>query len=146
MGLKESTEAVIRFREERLEEALEARRRIDEFPPELQELEGEVDTNPSGSISLKLSTISNKDRNLLRICKTVGIQGLAPKMSSNRYWFASGEGVLPNGDILNVTISSLEQPPNCIVEAYTETVTRYKAICPQTEGGVLRQKLGGNNG
>jgi len=132
MGLKESTESVIRTREEWLKEALEARRRVDELPPELQELEGEVDTNPSGSISLNLSTISNKDKDLLRICKTVGIQGLVPRMNSSKYWSAIGVGILPNGDILNVIISSLDQPPNCIIEAYEELVTKYKAVCPQT--------------
>jgi len=132
MGLKESTQVLVNSRRKWLNEAIEASRRVDELPLELQELEGELDINGETTVSLSLSTFSNRGKDLLRICKTAGIQGLTPRMNSNKYWSAMGVGVLPNGDTLNVTISSLQQPASCTIEEHTELVTKYKAVCSQT--------------
>jgi len=132
MGLKKSTESVVKTRRVWLKQAIEARNSVDEFPKELQELEGEVDSIDEETLKVTFSKWNNKEKDLLRICKTAGVQELNPKMGSNKHWYAQGVSILPSGRKLTVYLSGLEQPPTCVVEEYTELVTRYKAICTQT--------------
>ncbi len=132
--LREGVENVIRYRQKSLNEAIKARELIGLLPPELQALGGDADTGYYG-VSLRVSfyASANKGIDLLRTLKMAGVQGLNPKMASDTdSWFATGNCVLSNGDKVKVYAGQLPKPPACVIEAYQETVTKYKAICPET--------------
>ncbi len=63
--------------------------------------------------------------------KVTGVVGLRKKLLYEKEWGAKGT-VLLNSKEIGVTIYSVEQPPNCHIEEYTVTETKYKAICEET--------------
>lgn len=132
--LKESTQCLVEKRRKSLAEAERALELLELLPPELQVLYGEADVGWDKVLRVTLYQSDNKDIDLLRITKMVGTQELAPKMLSPNSWYAEGKLALLNeqGEV-KISIYGLPKPRNCRIESYTETVTKYKAICNETE-------------
>ena len=131
MPMKDTAQDSVKDRRKCLEQAEKALELVGVLPQELQDLEGGADTNYDGTLSIYLYRYSNKDVDLLKVCKMAGVQGLVTKMSSPENWYAEGE--MQIGEVkVEVRVSGLEKPPSCIIESYQETVTKYKAICTET--------------
>ncbi len=130
--LKERTEEMIKTRANSLREASEALKLIELLPKELQEIDGEADTGYYGQL-LRVSIWAgyNKDIDLLKFLKTLGVQKLAPKMIAPDSWAADGEFAV-DGKIVGIHVYSLPKPLACHIEEYQETVTKYRAICDET--------------
>lgn len=133
--LKEKTQQVIKNRRTSLKEAIKALELVDLLPPELQALDGEADTGYYGYVlylNFYKHAYANKDIDTLKIARMVGVTGLSPKMSSPDSWTATGELIIDGDKKVKVNLYGLPKPPTCTIEAYEETVTKYKAICTET--------------
>ena len=132
--LKEHTKQAVGRKRQALREAQEALRLVELLPEELQALDGEADTGYTGALmKIDFYQFQNKDIDLLRTLKILGVQGLTTKMSSPDNWYADGEIALLNEkDIVRICIYGLPKPPNCQIEEYQELVTKFRAICKQT--------------
>jgi len=135
--LKENTEELVKIRRRQLKEAWGALRLVRELPFELQVLDAEAGIGYYDSVLyINIHQFRNKDIDILKACKAMGIQELTTKFSGPDNWYADGKFSLPkiNGEdrIVRVHLSGLPNPPNCRIEEYKEEITRYKAICPET--------------
>jgi hypothetical protein len=131
MSLKENAQDTVRTRLVWLEQANRAMALVDDLPSELQALDGNADSNSDGDLSLSFYQYNNKDLDLLRVCKMAGVQGLSPKMYTPDNWTANGTMQIGKTAVY-VHINGLPKPPTCVIEPYTETVTKYRAICTET--------------
>ena len=131
MSLKESTIDNVKTRQDWLRQAERAVVLVDSLPTELQALEGSADTGSDKYLSVTFHQYNNQGVDLVKVCKMAGVQGLVTKMWNPNDWYAHGEMAM--GDVtVKVSINGLPNPPTCIIEPYTETVTKYRAICEQT--------------
>lgn len=133
--LKERTQQAIERRRKSLEQAITALELVDLLPPELQNLDGEADTGYYGyalHIDYWKHAYSNKDVDTLQVAKIAGVMGLSPVMQSPDNWCAKGELIINGDKKVVVNLYGLPRPPTCRIEEYTETVTKYKAICAET--------------
>jgi len=128
----ERADMVIKSRAEWLTGAEEAKRLVSLLPTELQALDGEGDCYAHHILTATFSANFNPQIDLLKVAKMAGVQGLAPKMLRPDSWFADGEIALPNGGEARIKLRSLPAPSMCRIEEYQETITKYRAICPET--------------
>lgn len=130
MLLKESADYTIKTRQEWLEEAKKAKELLELLPEEVLQLGGDADYNTSAK-TLIVNVFGPESKKAL---KMAGVQNLKPKLVGKDSWMM-GDGVLQLTDEITAEFKAynIEAPPNCRIEEYTEVVTRYRAICPETE-------------
>ena len=131
--LKERTQEALATKRRAVQEAEAALTIVDQLPEAIQQLDGEADTGWYGEkLRLTFWHQFNPNVDLLRVLKMAGVQGLVPKMGyAPEYWNANGEFILDGGKVA-VCITGLPKPETCRIEEYTETVTKYRAICNET--------------
>ena len=131
MSLRESADETIKTRMSWLEDAQKARELIELLPEELLVLEGSADCNSDGELKVTFHLYRNTNVDLLRVCKIAGVQGLVTKMLSPNDWYAHGNMTI-EGVNITISIYGLPNPPRCIIEPYSKTVIKYRAICEET--------------
>ena len=124
MTVIESAKNQVKTRREWLDEAYEAQTLVETLPPEISSLEGGLDIN--GEVAT-LSLTGGDDA--VTVCKEAGVVFEKPKMAG----YSSDFKVIGHLNIFAIIIYNLEVPANCRVEEYKDTITRYRAICEETE-------------
>ena len=132
--LKEQIANSIKLRRKSLKEVLAAQKMVELLPEEVQELNGDADTGWC-DCDLKISFYQsiNKEVDLLRLFKTIGAIGFKLSMSNPDNWYTEGTFIVGDNITVKVSLGGLPNPPECRIEAYEEMVTKYKAICTETE-------------
>src|SRR3990167_2401368 len=129
MNLTEMADYNIGQRKKWVQQAEEAKAFIAKLPVELQCLVGELDGNADCTYVLTLY-----GEGAYRMAKMAGVQGLKRGLlygkPSDTEWAAYGKATIDGATVI-VRIYSLEAPPNCVIEEYQESVTKYKVTCPQ---------------
>ena len=115
-----------KFYLERLDQLSKLEAFIEGVPEEIKALGVTFEMDWNGTI--KLFGIGEDTYKALKI---VGAIGLGKKLSNDTNWKAEGS-ILLNDEVVKIILYPVEQPPNCRLEEYTETVTKYKAICEDT--------------
>ena len=129
----ESTKALVKIRKRSWEEGRASLKLVKLLPIELQELDGQADTGYYGSdIHISINQFNNKGVDILAVAKMLGIQGLTPKFSEPDNWNTKGTFIFNGGMTADIFLYGIPNPPNCRIEAYQEEVTKYRAICPET--------------
>jgi len=126
VNIKESTKEQILDRKRWLEQAIAAGNLVNKLPEELLECNGHLDQNHGGSFSL---TLYGQDA--LKKAKMAGVQGLTAKMTSEGHWYSIGGEIRIEGTTVKVEVYQIDQPLGCTIEEYTETTTRFRAICTE---------------
>ena len=99
---------------------------LEGVPEEIKSLNTSLDIDYSGKISLH-----GYKEDTLKGLQIAGAVGLKKTLAYGKTWEAKGK-LLLNGQELEVSVSSVEQPPACRLEEYSITETRYRAICEET--------------
>jgi hypothetical protein len=85
-------------------------------------------------IGEELSLTIEAEAGTVKTLKTLGIQGLSPKVSSwsKKHFWTTGEGKLSNGVPLHINVANIEEPEGCVVKEKTTTSKEFVLVCPQT--------------
>jgi hypothetical protein len=100
------------------------------LPEEMKKLKvTSVDSRGEG---LAITVQAKEDT--VKLLKTLGIQGLQPRVSSysRKLFWTAGEGKLSNGAPFYIHVSGIEEPEGCVVEEQTRTSKEFVLVCPQT--------------
>ena len=124
MNVLEAAEMQVKSRKEWLDDAYKAQALAKELPDKISSLEGGLDIN--GEVAT-LSLTGGDDA--VTVCKEAGVVFEKPKMAG----YSSDFKVIGHLNIFAIIIYNLEVPANCRVEEYKDTITRYRAICEETE-------------
>ena len=83
-------------------------------------------------VRIAKSPYQNVDVDILKVARMAGVVGLKTTMYQPGNWVAEGEIMIGENTKAIILLSGLPKPPSCRIEAYKETVTKYKAICEET--------------
>lgn len=129
MTLKESADHTIETRQEWLEEARRAKELLELLPEDILQLKGDADYNTLGK-TLSVSVFGPESGKTL---KMAGVQGLKSTLRGKDSWMMeSGTLQLTDEVTAKFRAYNTEAPPNCRIEKYKETITKYRAICSET--------------
>ena len=132
MNIKERTELKVKDYRRYLAERIKALSLLSILPTELLELDGEAGMGYKGTLELTYFQSLNTGVDLIKLCKMSGIQGILPTIVTKDSFRATGKCVIGEVVII-VNLYGFPKPAGCIIEEYTETVTRYRSKCPQEE-------------
>jgi len=130
MSILTEAQQGVKNRQEWLEEAQKALSIIMDLPAEIQQLKGTSDANSDGTVLLSLWG----GEETARIVKKFGVKGLIKDFSKYSGTWNYINGTIDYGTFkIKVSVDGADEPEDCRVEPYTETVTRYRSICEETE-------------
>ena len=128
MKVFESAKALVLARTQSLKEAELARDLVSELPAEIQQLEGFADVTGDVFTVTHYGGGSQAER----AWAFAGAKLRKPTLlEASGDFYRIGQLLLSNGRMVYIYISGVERPAGCEVEQYRETVTRYKAVCPE---------------
>ena len=134
-----TVQTTINNREQWHKEALDAGRLVQSLPKGIQELEGCTSCDIySDRLEITFSFVGDdgevKAEACAKVLKMAGVTGLKAQMGYSQEWsYVDGSIVLPHEQEVAFTIRGCKKPPECRIEEYTETLTRYRAICKETD-------------
>lgn len=125
---------------EKMKALLRTKAILKDMPTCIKELDGfiyPVRTNVENELTTEILpiTVYSNSETVLQDLKTLGFIGFRPKYNGS-WWAARGSAVI-NGISIVVDIGNLPTPPKCHLEEYTETVTRFRAVCEEDSEDVV---------
>lgn len=137
MNAKEIVAYNIKQRREWVAHCLLAAKLYKLLPLEIQVLDGCFDCDVLGD---KLVLRYYGGDEAAKVLKMEGVIGLTKKKDlyeEDGWYWEGGELILPNGTTANFKVINAKGQPGCRIEAYKEEVTKYRAICPETEAAIV---------
>ena len=129
--LYKAIQATIEGRTRWLQEALRADLLCDSLPDEIKAMSvSAVDYDAYNGLQLHIEA----GQDTVRTLKLLGIHGLKPKVSSwsNKNFWTTGTGKLPDGTPLSISVDNIEAPEDCEVVEKTHTSKEYVLVCAKT--------------
>ncbi len=100
------------------------------MPIELQELEGFMYPIREYNDEIILPITLHGGEEVLKILQRIGFIGF--KRGNGGYskdWQANGGKAIFNGITVSATVYRVDQPPECHLEEYHESVTKFRVVC-----------------
>ena len=133
----------IEYAEQQLHSVTKDAEVIKQLPTWIAELTGYAAVIRDYSIEKKVSSISivaypdievencGTAEQIVKLLKMKGVVGLKLHMTYYQSWLYQDGVAVINGIKCLFTVNSAKPSEECTITEYTETVTKYKAICPQ---------------
>ena len=126
MSLITSVNDLIVRRKKYLEQAIEAKRLLEELSIEIKDLSGNIDSNFRNELDISIwkSTVE-----VIQALNRLGVTFEKAKIYNSDKWYVDGKVTLDTGTTINITAYEIDAPLNCHMEQYEETVTKYRSVC-----------------
>lgn len=122
MNLQESVKGSVANKLTWLGQAIRAQAVVESLPDEVKALEGSVDSNYDGSVSIYLW----KGKEATPVLALLGAVFQPATITPYSGEFSSIGRIEWKGQVIQLTVRSLDAPPGCEVAKVTEKVTRYR--------------------